>query len=110
MPIEFGEKVRRIPVYPAAEGYGFEGPVAKMASNESPYPPIPAVINPAAGGYTVEAAIPLSGLNISSVTPPQRLRFDIGFDDDTEKALKDAGTADRAEPDLQHHHRAQREW
>ena len=47
MPIEFGEKVRRIPVYPAAEGYGFEGPVAKMASNESPYPPIPAVIEAA---------------------------------------------------------------
>src|SRR3954449_587667 len=44
MAIEFGEKVRRIPVYPAAEGYGFDGPVAKLASNESPYPPIPAVI------------------------------------------------------------------
>src|SRR4051794_3024002 len=44
MAIEFGEKVRRIPVYPAAEGYGFDGPVAKLASNESPYPPVPAVI------------------------------------------------------------------
>src|SRR3954447_5541220 len=44
MAIEFGEKVRRIPVYPAAEGYGFDGPVAKLASNESPYPPIPAVV------------------------------------------------------------------
>src|SRR3954449_8638966 len=44
MAIEFGEKVRRIPVYPAAEGYGFDGPVAKLASNESPYPPIPAVL------------------------------------------------------------------
>src|SRR4051812_26885629 len=48
MAIEFGEKVRRIPVYPAAEGYGFDGPVAKMASNESPYPPLPAVIEAAA--------------------------------------------------------------
>jgi histidinol-phosphate aminotransferase len=47
MPIEFGEKVRRIPVYPAAEGYGYEGPVAKMASNESPYPPLPEVIEAA---------------------------------------------------------------
>src|SRR6478736_7377559 len=55
MPIEFGEKVRRIPVYPAAEGYGFEGPVAKMASNESPYPPIPAVIE--------AATTALSGIN-----------------------------------------------
>src|SRR3954447_5784972 len=44
MAIEFGEKVRRIPVYPAAEAYGHEGPVAKLASNESPYPPLPEVI------------------------------------------------------------------
>src|SRR3954449_353846 len=44
MAIEFGEKVRRIPVYPAAEAYGHEGPVAMLASNESPYPPIPAVV------------------------------------------------------------------
>jgi histidinol-phosphate aminotransferase len=44
MAIEFGEKVRRIPVYPAADGYALEGPVAMLASNESPYPPIPAVV------------------------------------------------------------------
>jgi histidinol-phosphate aminotransferase len=44
MALEFAQKVRRIPVYPAADGYASEGPVAKMASNESPYPPIPAVV------------------------------------------------------------------
>src|SRR3954469_11177013 len=44
MAMEFAEKVRRIPVYPAADGYASEGPVAKLASNESPYPPIPAVV------------------------------------------------------------------
>src|SRR3954447_24083568 len=44
MAIEFGEKVRRIPVYPAAEAYGLEGPAALLASNESPYPPLPAVV------------------------------------------------------------------
>jgi histidinol-phosphate aminotransferase len=44
MAIEFAEKVRRIPVYPAADGYASEGPIAKLASNESPYPPIPAVV------------------------------------------------------------------
>jgi histidinol-phosphate aminotransferase len=44
MAMEFAAKVRRIPVYPAADGYASEGPVAKLASNESPYPPIPAVI------------------------------------------------------------------
>jgi len=44
MALEFAAKVRRIPVYPVADGYASEGPVAKMASNESPYPPIPEVI------------------------------------------------------------------
>jgi histidinol-phosphate aminotransferase len=45
MSLEFGAKVRRIPVYPAADGYASEGPVAKLASNESPYPPIPEVVD-----------------------------------------------------------------
>src|SRR4051794_26215419 len=42
--MEFAEKVRRIPVYPAADGYALEGPVSLLASNESPYPPFPAVV------------------------------------------------------------------
>jgi histidinol-phosphate aminotransferase len=52
MAIEFGEKVRRIPVYPAADGYAMEGPVAMLASNESPYPPIPAVVEAASRALT----------------------------------------------------------
>jgi histidinol-phosphate aminotransferase len=44
MTLEFASKVRRIPVYPAADGDASEGPVAKLASNESPYPPIPEVL------------------------------------------------------------------
>lgn len=44
MALEFASKVRRIPVYPAADGYASEGEVAKLASNESPYPPVPAVV------------------------------------------------------------------
>ena len=44
MALEFASKVRRIPVYPAADGYASEGPIAKMASNESPYPPVPEVL------------------------------------------------------------------
>ncbi len=44
MALEFAAKVNRIPVYPAADGYASEGPIAKLASNESPYPPIPAVL------------------------------------------------------------------
>jgi histidinol-phosphate aminotransferase len=55
MPIEFAERIRRIPVYPAADGYALGGDVAMLASNESPYPPIPAVVD------AVAAA--LGGLN-----------------------------------------------
>jgi histidinol-phosphate aminotransferase len=44
MALEFAERIRRIPVYPAAEAYGSEGPIARLASNESPYPPIPSVV------------------------------------------------------------------
>src|SRR3712207_1368885 len=43
MALEFADRIRRIPVYPAAEGYGMEGPVAKLASNETPYGPMPGV-------------------------------------------------------------------
>ena len=43
MAIEFADRIRRIPVYPVAGGYALEEPVALLASNESPYPPLPAV-------------------------------------------------------------------
>jgi histidinol-phosphate aminotransferase len=42
--IEFSERIRRIPSYPAAGGYQLPAEVAQMASNESPDPPIPAVV------------------------------------------------------------------
>ncbi|HKG63943.1 MAG TPA: histidinol-phosphate transaminase [Solirubrobacteraceae bacterium] len=48
MSIEFSERIGRIPVYPAADGYALDGPVAMLASNESPYPPVPAVVEAAA--------------------------------------------------------------
>jgi histidinol-phosphate aminotransferase len=44
MSLEFASKVRRIPVYPAADGYAFDGPIVALASNESPYPPVPEVV------------------------------------------------------------------
>ena len=44
MALEFASKVRRIPVYPAADGYASEGEIAKLASNESPYAPHPSVV------------------------------------------------------------------
>ena len=44
MTIEFAERIRRLPSYPAAGGYGEHGaPLVRLASNESPYPPLPAV-------------------------------------------------------------------
>jgi histidinol-phosphate aminotransferase len=44
MALEFSERVHRIPVYPAASAYALPEDVALLASNESPYPPIPAVV------------------------------------------------------------------
>ena len=45
MAIEFSERLRRIPVYPAADAYAVPDDVAMMASNESPDPPLPAVVD-----------------------------------------------------------------
>ena len=47
--IEFTERVDAIPVYPAAKAYGYEGELTKLASNETPYPPHPAVVEAIAG-------------------------------------------------------------
>jgi histidinol-phosphate aminotransferase len=44
MALEFSERVRRIPTYPAAGAYALPEDVALLASNESPDPPLPAVI------------------------------------------------------------------
>src|SRR4051795_7514314 len=44
MPLEFSERVRRIPVYPAASAYALPEEVALLASNESPDPPLPEVV------------------------------------------------------------------
>lgn len=42
--LRFTPYVEQIPVYPAAKTYAVGGPIAKLASNESPYPPHPAVV------------------------------------------------------------------
>jgi histidinol-phosphate aminotransferase len=41
--IQFSERIGRIPVYPAAGGYAKHGELALLASNETPFPPLPAV-------------------------------------------------------------------
>jgi histidinol-phosphate aminotransferase len=42
--LEFSQRVKRIPVYPAASAYALPEDVALLASNESPDPPLPAVV------------------------------------------------------------------
>lgn len=44
MSIEVNARVREIPVYPAAETYAFDGDLVKLASNETPWAPHPAVL------------------------------------------------------------------
>jgi histidinol-phosphate aminotransferase len=44
MPIEFGERIRRIPAYPLAAGYDLGEDVAMLASNESCFAPHPDAI------------------------------------------------------------------
>ena len=44
MSLEFAARIRRIPAYPVADGYALPEGVALLASNESPDPPLPAVV------------------------------------------------------------------
>jgi histidinol-phosphate aminotransferase len=44
MPIEFAERIRRIPSYPVAAGYDLGADVAMLASNELPFGPVPEVL------------------------------------------------------------------
>jgi histidinol-phosphate aminotransferase len=48
MALEFAQKLRRLKVYPAADGYALGDDVALLASNESPYGPLPDVVEAAA--------------------------------------------------------------
>jgi histidinol-phosphate aminotransferase len=50
--LEFADRVRRIPVYPVAQTYSFSGELAKLASNETPFAPHPAVLG------AIEEALP----------------------------------------------------
>jgi histidinol-phosphate aminotransferase len=40
MAIEFSARIARLPVYPVAGGYGEDAQLVRLASNESPYPPL----------------------------------------------------------------------
>lgn len=45
MSIEFTARFERIPAYPAASSYEYEGELVKLASNENPWPPHPDVFD-----------------------------------------------------------------
>ena len=47
VPLEFSARVGRLPDYPVAGGYALPEEVALLASNESPWPPIPEVVEAA---------------------------------------------------------------
>jgi histidinol-phosphate aminotransferase len=47
VPIEFAERIRRIPVYPIASGYDLGSGVAMLASNESCFAPMAEVVEAA---------------------------------------------------------------
>jgi len=46
--LEFSQRIARIPAYPVAGGYALPDDVALLASNESPDPPLPQVVEAAA--------------------------------------------------------------
>ena len=52
MALEFTAAVKRIPADPAAAGYGQQGPLVRLASNESPEPPLPQVVAAANAALT----------------------------------------------------------
>ena len=47
MPLEFAQRIRRIPAYPLASGYDLGADVAMLASNESCFAPLPEVADAA---------------------------------------------------------------
>ncbi|HWF75301.1 MAG TPA: histidinol-phosphate transaminase [Solirubrobacteraceae bacterium] len=47
MAIEFAARIHRIPSYPVADGYDLGSDVAMLASNESPFGPLPEVVEAA---------------------------------------------------------------
>ncbi len=84
MPIEFAERIRRIPSYPVAGGYDLDG-MALLASNESPFGPAPAVAEAAvralhgANRYPDPSYAPLrGGLADRYGVPPERIALGAG--------------------------------
>ena len=85
MAIEFAACISRIPSYPVAAGYDLGSDVAMLASNESPFGPLPAVIEAAqravtgANRYPDPSYAPLRGaLSERYGLPPGRIALGNG--------------------------------
>lgn len=58
MSLEFNQRLSKIELYPAAEGYALSSDVAALASNESPFPPLVAVQSTVAQALKVSNRYP----------------------------------------------------
>jgi histidinol-phosphate aminotransferase len=88
VPIEFAQRIRRIPVYPVASGYDLGTDIAMLASNESCFAPLPEVVEAAqrvlagAHRYPDPAYVPLrKALADRYEIPPGRIALGNGSSD-----------------------------
>src|SRR5690349_12165048 len=84
-PLEFAERIRRIPSYPVAAGYDLGADMAMLASNESCFEPLPEVVEAAASvltganRYPDPAYVPLRrALSNRYGIPPERIALGNG--------------------------------
>jgi histidinol-phosphate aminotransferase len=61
MSLEFAQRIARIPVYPVADGYALDDDVAMLASNETPFGPLPGVLEAAQRALTTVNRYPDPG-------------------------------------------------
>lgn len=102
MLVGFAEKVGRITAYPAADAYGPAGEIAMLASNESPFPPLPGVMEaiaeaaPDGNRYPAPSADRLrAALTARFDVAPERIAIGAGSCDlllSAAEALLDPGT------------------
>ncbi len=85
MAMEFAQRVRRIPSYPVASGYSLGADMAMLASNESPFGPVPEVFETVqravlgANRYPDPAYVPLrEALSARYGVPPARIALGNG--------------------------------
>ena len=78
LPIEFAQRIRRIPSYPVASGYDLGADMAMLASNESCFAPVPEVV---AGGAGRDRGIqPLPGSVLSRLRSALAARYGVPAD------------------------------